>query len=209
MDRIRSQGPEGFDIDSTVGAMLESWCASFEKLGWGNRLSLLEQLDEHIEFSARHGGPQLSSRFTAKLIEVLKGEPIRSRDQAYIYLNSDDELHCQVARVWLTIKDPNNPIVQPSRAQRAVLENGKRAAIRHAVDLPSVIVANDSDNSAILRDVSASGARVAVKKMQRPGSRIMLHMPLMEPIAASVVWFASAYVGVSFISQQPGLVGLL
>jgi len=204
------------DPNRIIEQMLVSWEAHFQRFGWSERLALLEQLDEYIEIGAWHGGPslELSQRMTGALIETLPSSVVSCREQAYIYLNSDKEIHREVARVWLALKDPGNGLLslQPMSSmvrgqKRAILQQGtgcdKRTTIRHLVNVPSFIAANDQAVEGKLVDVSKGGARVAVTRAPNRGAPVVLHIPLMEPIAASVVWLAATHIGLSFLNTAP------
>ncbi len=191
--------------NAQVEAMLESWQPEFQQLGWKDRLSLLEQIDEYVQIRASRETTSLSQTFTSELIDRLKAETVDCREQVYIYLNSKSDMHRQIARVWLTVRDPENPIVMSAPLKKNSKESEKRVAVRHAVELPSVVVANDHDVTGTLKDVSFSGARITLNSVQRLGSSVMLHLPLLRPIAASVVWVASSSIGVAFVSHQGAL----
>ncbi|CAK0774668.1 putative PilZ domain-containing protein [Azospirillaceae bacterium] len=197
------------ETEKIIEDMLSSWKGEFHNMDWSRRLSFLEQIDENIEFSIRRDGlsRELSQKFTRSLIEEVKSSRLICREQAYVYLNSQDETHRQTAQMWLVLnerrqssREKNTPIV------RVVTGKEKRTAPRQEINLPGLIASNDDHSqSARLLDVSMGGARVATKGGPKVGSTITLHVPLFEPIAASVVWLATTSVGLSFAVPQSGI----
>ena len=126
---------------------------------------------------------------------------LTSREQAYSYLKSDDEVHRQAARVWLALRNPGSVhLYEPP--QRMAAGTDKRASIRYLVDLPGEIICDRDSQPVKLTDISDGGAKVIVQNMPKLGTTIILHIPLMEAIVAMVVWIGSAAVGLSFITQQ-------
>ena len=196
-----------YDHDVTLSKMVSSWEDAFKSLGWQDRLSLLEQLDENIEigmYDEGHG-QAISQRFTKELILRLKAGALVCREQAYVYLNSEDDVHREAARVWLAVREPNNRLLHKGWRRRIIASADKRTSIRHDIDLPGLIACNDHGLPVRLKDISAGGARVMVEESITLGTRVVLHVPLVEPVAASVAWLATTAVGLSFIAHQAAI----
>lgn len=81
---------------------LASWIPLLVGLSWPQRLVVLEYIDGQLlqEFGqerSRH----LSQSFAADLIDRLRMPPITCREQALIYLNSDDAAHVEAGQGFL------------------------------------------------------------------------------------------------------------
>ncbi len=196
-----------YDTDDVIDHMMASWSTSFQHLCWRDRLSLLEQIDEGFEFSAHARGHDLglSQRFTSNLIARMESGTLICREQAYFYLNSDDAIHREAAQVWLALYDRGLQKRRGKRFGKSRSGADKRGSPRHEVALTGLIACNDDhETPARLIDVSAGGARLAVSRAPKVGTAVTLHVPFMEPIAASVAWLTSASAGLTFLAQQPG-----
>jgi hypothetical protein len=192
------------DADRLSADLARFWLLSLSRLDWRERLELLEKIDEEIRvvchFEDIHR--QVSQKFTAKMIEGLKGGGITCLEQAYIYLNSAVEVHRNAARAWLVLKRPNSPLLAAQASSQGRPDGEKRAAVRHTVNLPTTIAVNDNHFSGSLVDISLSGAKVAISSNLVKGAIVEVDVPFLGRVAASVVWVAASFVGLAFASQQ-------
>jgi hypothetical protein len=86
-------------------ASLSCWFPLLVRLTWPQRLVVVEYVDDQLR---REFGPDLSryisQTFSAGLIDYLRTPRLTCREQALIYLNSDDPAHMRAARAFLMLE---------------------------------------------------------------------------------------------------------
>jgi len=199
-------------IDIVARKMVNFWLEPFRSRGWDERLELLEEIDHEIrsQCGTEDAYHRLSERFTSLLIDRLGAEPIRSRAQAYGYLNSSSALYRQSAFAWLILNgtDTMAPPTAPPTAPPPPVAPGtdKRTAVRHSVDLTGVISVNDNEFDGKLVDISKTGAKVATLGQIPQGTRVSVQVPTLGRINAVVVWASATFIGLMFVSPQAGAI---
>lgn len=74
---------------------------------------------------------------------------------------------------------------------------GRRASSRLRVRLPATLITLDGQGSAVLENISATGARVSSQFTLRPGASCILRLPGLE-LFADVAWCAQGRLGMIF-----------
>jgi hypothetical protein len=189
------------DIPTVVSDLLGLWLPTFAKLGWKQRLELLEQIDTQLaeDIADLEECRRVSELFTSELLRNIPLELVNSKEQAFIYLNSETDGHRQAARVWFVLNRVHcNLFDDETRGHGA----DKRSNTRYSVDIPGLIADNDSFAMGHLVDISATGAKVELYSALPSGTQVMLDIPFLGRVAAMVVWVAAAFVGLSFVTDQ-------
>ena len=178
------------------------WLLPLTKLSWPERLEVLEKIDDEIGaiFTTPESHRKTSREFTARMVRDLGVGTVTCVEQAYVYLNSADDVHVNAARMWLVLNRPNSGILAASSAAQG--GSDQRVAPRHEVDLPTVIAHNDNRISGKLVDVSVTGARIAVTSSLVKGTLVEIEVPHLGRVAACVMWVAASFVGLAFATQN-------
>lgn len=190
------------DLPRAVDELNATWAAAFAGLGWPARLELLEQIDLQLQMRYKEAAvyQEISRAFTAHLIAQLPVSRVECIEQAYFFLNSARIADRQAAQVWLIINKFDRNVVGSEMSSRPQPGAEKRTARRIAVDMPGFIAANNLSIEAKVVDVSRGGARVAIARTLAKGTRVVLDLPMLGRVAAYVVWVASSFVGLAFVS---------
>lgn len=196
--------------DKVVQDLLSFFLASFKKSNWRERLHTLEQIDAQI--SHDFGGKELcrciSRMFTFEILQRLDTDLVTCSDQAFIFLNSQDERHRQAGRAWFILNQVPCALLDDDSVMHIAPGADHRMAARHSVHIASLVAANDSYTAAQLVDISATGAKVAIDTPPPAGTEIILDIPFLGRVAGMVVWVATSFIGVFFLSNQmPRAVG--
>lgn len=194
------------EADQAAKELADFWFAPFRTREWEERLDLLEKIDEEIRNQCETEDiyHYLSGLFTTLLIERLGTEPIRSRAQAYGYLNASRGAYRQPAIAWLVMNDPDSPVLQTEEKTGAVGGAEKRTAVRHAVELSGIIAVNDNEFDGKVVDISKTGARVATSAEIPRGTRVRVRVPMLGQVTAVVAWASATFIGLTFISPHAG-----
>lgn len=75
--------------------------------------------------------------------------------------------------------------------------SGRRASSRLRLRLPAELITLDGQGSAVLEDISATGARVSSRFTLRPGASCILRLARLE-LFADVAWCAQGRLGLIF-----------
>ena len=185
--------------------LLAFWLPPLGRLDWSNRLALVEEIDERIAADYGVRDPlafeRISRAFTAGLVDHLAAPAISSREQALLYLNSAADSHRQAAIVWLVLNDPDCEALAALHTTESLARSDKRAAARHAVNVASMIAAQQGRLMGKLVDISHSGAKVAMDRVPAKGTGVLMDIPYMGTVAGCVVWAASAFAGLAFTPE--------
>lgn len=191
------------DSGKIVKKLLSFLLPSFRKSTWKERLQLLEQIDCQIidDFEDLALCRQISRKFTEEILKELDTDVVYCKEQAFIFLNSNDERHNQAARAWFIMKQVPCAILEDESAPPPVTGIDHRLSPRHNICLAGLIGTNATFTTAKLIDISASGAKVSTDTPLPTGTEVILDIPFLGRVAALVVWAAASAVGLSFPSD--------
>lgn len=78
-----------------------------------------------------------------------------------------------------------------------LVNSGRRACARLRLRLPAELITLDGQGSAVLENISATGARVSSQFVLRPGASCILRLGRLE-LFADVAWCAQGRLGLMF-----------